>query len=100
VKPIVVRRWVSIGRTNVMSDGASLHVTDCQRIEFEDEHMTRLAGATAPGDCSAPSDSAPFVVLVDDALYKRIRASKNGVRIFKRQYQELIKPLEQRFRIL
>lgn len=97
MKPIVVRRWVSLGRS-VASDGASLHVTDNQRIEFEDEHLTLLANGR--GDRSAPSDSAPFVVLVDDALYNRVRATKNGVRIFKRQYRELIKPLERRFRIV
>lgn len=99
MKPIVVRKWISVGRTNTVNDGASLHITEAQRIAFEDEHVSRLS-TSGHWDYSAPSDTAPFVVMVDDALYSRVRASGNGVRIFKRQYQELIKSLPRRFRIL
>jgi len=80
---VTVQKWEESERHwGTRSDGYSLHLNDSDRKNFIEEYWKRMPNST-PSEYSRP-DGTAYIASVDGETYKKVKASKNGIRCFDR----------------
>ncbi len=65
----------------IRPDGYSLHLTEEDRVAFIEEYWAEQPNGPAPDDYSSPDGSKTLADIKEDQ-YKKILASKNGIRVY------------------
>jgi len=95
VRPIVFhvfQPWLKSERDlGCRPDGASLHLTESDRIAYEKEYRANVPKGAAPDEYSLP-DGPPRIVDINTGseLYKQLVASKNGIRLWQCEAREFL----------
>ena len=88
LKQIIYVGWEESERGwGTRPDGCSLHLTLNDFKAFEQAYWKRMP-KQVPDEYSRPADS-PIIVGASPNLYRKIRASKNGVRYYESELVEL-----------
>ncbi|QQG45187.1 MAG: hypothetical protein HYW89_04285 [Candidatus Sungiibacteriota bacterium] len=76
---VVCQKWLESERGwGTRPDGYSLHLTDKEREQFIKEYWDRMPDQ-APDEYSR-DDGDPYVCEVSEAIFKKIKESRNGIR--------------------
>lgn len=93
VHVVVVQEWEESERGwGVRPDGATLHLTEADRVAYVADYWAREKRANTsgqvPDEYSRPSGS-PTVIDVSDATYAQVKKTKNGLMLWQSEYRAL-----------
>ncbi len=80
--PVVYMPWeeVDVGWGD-RPDGYSLHLNEAHRVSFLEEYWTSMP-INQPSEYSSPLVFLVRLIDVNQAIYTKVRNSKNGIRIY------------------
>jgi hypothetical protein len=78
---VIVQKWEeSEAGWGTRPDGYSLHLTDNDRKKFVKEYLKSMHGSASHE--YSRLDGTAYIAFVDDEIYEKVKASKNGIRCF------------------
>lgn len=88
---VICQEWLESERGwGCRPDGASLHLTTADKDAFVEEYWGSMPKDT-PDEYSRPCGE-PKIIEVSRAIYTQIKKSKNGIRLWQRDYHDLENP--------
>lgn len=84
-RTLIVQKWTESERGwGCRPDGYSLHLSEADRAAFIKTYWDGMPDEV-PDEYSHP-DGTPYTFEADQATYDSVKASKNGIRSYKRTY--------------
>lgn len=91
-KPVVCQTWCESERGwGQRPDGYSLHLTNADRVQFIKEYSDSLPPRGPHGEVPSIYSFAEmnhYITDVDEATYKKLKKSKNGLRFYETKAPE------------
>jgi hypothetical protein len=92
--PVVAQQWEESERGwGVRPDGASLHLTEEDRISYCKDHWNREKKLNSSGivpDEYSRERGQPLVIDVDAKIYKLIKESKYGIMLWQHEWNDIL----------